>query len=66
MYKLPKQRTHTNELVRQGHAFAFLTPSRNAAWTLSDKRITDPESMLANTLAQKNVSYLITALTIFL
>ncbi|KAL1509067.1 hypothetical protein ABEB36_003865 [Hypothenemus hampei] len=50
IYKLPKQQTHDNELIRKGLAFMYLTSTNDDQWIFSSISINDSTSLVAHTL----------------
>lgn len=50
IYKLPKQRTHSNSLIQEGLAYVYMTSKNYSAWTLSGISINDTKSLPSMTL----------------
>uniref|UniRef100_A0A1B6FE63 Uncharacterized protein n=2 Tax=Cuerna arida TaxID=1464854 RepID=A0A1B6FE63_9HEMI len=51
IYKIPKIKGHSNDLIKSGLAYAYILSESNLGWTLSEKSINDSSSMPGLTLA---------------
>lgn len=50
IYKLPKQVSHRNVLIKEGLAFMYMSSKDYSKWVLSEIDINDTQSMVAHTL----------------
>lgn len=51
LYKLPKQTAHSNNLIHEGVAYAYMTSKNSSSWTLSNVPINDTKSIPGKTLS---------------